>query len=108
MRLASAADVAYVELPMGGRHHCLARARSDANPLACCTIRSIMRGENPQLDDAWRVNGSSHVFRVPGVVHRLGECAAYEGWWDNEIHPLGKGFKHLVDNHWAPEIEAVL
>lgn len=28
----------------------------------------------------------------------------YDGWWDNEIHPLGKGYQKLVDEDWIPEI----
>lgn len=29
----------------------------------------------------------------------------YDGWWDNEIHPLGKGYQKLVDEDWIPEIQ---
>lgn len=28
--------------------------------------------------------------------------------WDNEIHPLGPGFRQLVERHWRPAIEAAL
>jgi hypothetical protein len=38
------------------------------------------------------------------VLDTRKELPDYEGWWDNEIHPLGKGFKHLVDGHWVPAL----
>ncbi len=28
--------------------------------------------------------------------------------WDNEIHPLGPGFRHLVETHWRPAIESAI
>lgn len=28
--------------------------------------------------------------------------------WDNEIHPLGPGFKHLVEKCWRPAIESAI
>jgi hypothetical protein len=39
------------------------------------------------------------------VLKTRQELPVYRGWWDNEIHPLGKGFQHLVDNFWVPEID---
>lgn len=39
------------------------------------------------------------------VLKTRQELPIYKGWWDNEIHPLGKGFQHLVDTHWIPEID---
>lgn len=39
------------------------------------------------------------------VLKSRRELPDYRGWWDNEIHPLGKGFQHLVDTHWIPEID---
>ena len=36
------------------------------------------------------------------------ELPVYEGWWDNEIHPLGNGFKLLAENHWFPAVENAL
>ncbi|HET6602850.1 MAG TPA: hypothetical protein VFG21_01340 [Xanthomonadaceae bacterium] len=38
------------------------------------------------------------------VLDTRRELSEYDGWWDNEIHPLGKGYKKLVDEHWAPEV----
>jgi hypothetical protein len=32
----------------------------------------------------------------------------YDGWWDNEIHPRGKGFELLVEDYWAPAVEAAI
>lgn len=38
------------------------------------------------------------------VLKTRAELPDYKGWWDNEIHPLGKGYQLLVDEHWIPEI----
>lgn len=42
------------------------------------------------------------------VLDSRQELPAFVGWWDNEIHPLGKGFKHLADRYWIPAISTVL
>jgi hypothetical protein len=36
------------------------------------------------------------------------ELTAYDGWWDNEIHPLGNGFKFLTETYWIPAIDQAL
>jgi hypothetical protein len=36
------------------------------------------------------------------------ELPDYDGWWDNEIHPLGKGFELLVERHWVPAIRKLV
>lgn len=42
------------------------------------------------------------------VLDSRQELPDYAGWWDNEIHPLGKGFKHLADTYWIPAVDAAL
>ncbi len=42
------------------------------------------------------------------VLKTREELPDYKGWWDNEIHPLGKGYQLLVDEHWIPEIDTHL
>ena len=42
------------------------------------------------------------------VLSTRKELPTYEGWWDNEIHPLGKGFSHLYKKHWEPAIGKLL
>lgn len=41
------------------------------------------------------------------VLDTRGELTDPAGW-DNEIHPKGPGFQHLVDGFWVPAIDAVL
>jgi hypothetical protein len=36
------------------------------------------------------------------------ELPVFKGWWDNEIHPLGNGFKFLAKKYWFPQIRAAL
>ena len=28
--------------------------------------------------------------------------------WDNEIHPLGQGFEHLIDGFWMPRLDSLV
>ncbi len=42
------------------------------------------------------------------VLDSRNELPDFAGWWDNEIHPLGKGFKHLADKYWIPAVGAAL
>lgn len=41
------------------------------------------------------------------VLDTRGELTDPAGW-DNEIHPKGPGFQHLVDRFWVPAVDAVL
>lgn len=36
------------------------------------------------------------------------ELPDFDGWWDNEIHPLGPGFKLLAEKYWFPAVEKAL
>lgn len=36
------------------------------------------------------------------------ELADLDGWWDNEIHPLGNGFKLLAEKYWFPAVDRAL
>lgn len=36
------------------------------------------------------------------------ELPEFDGWWDNEIHPLGTGFKLLAEKYWFPAVEQAL
>lgn len=42
------------------------------------------------------------------VLDSRQELPDFEGWWDNEIHPLGNGFKFIVDKYWLPAIDKAL
>jgi len=42
------------------------------------------------------------------VLDSRQELPDFDGWWDNEIHPLGDGFKLLAEKYWFPAVRDVL
>lgn len=42
------------------------------------------------------------------VLDTREELPDFEGWWDNEIHPQGRGFKLLAEEHWFPAVSKAL
>ncbi len=42
------------------------------------------------------------------VLDTREELPDFDGWWDNEIHPLGPGFKLLAEEYWFPAVSNAL
>jgi hypothetical protein len=42
------------------------------------------------------------------VLDTREELPDFDGWWDNEIHPLGPGFKLLAEEYWFPAVRKAL
>jgi len=51
------------------------------------------------------IQGSTTKFVVLDTRSELPDAKSD---WDNEIHPLGHGFRQLVEQHWRPAIEAAI
>jgi hypothetical protein len=78
-----------------------------------CTARGIAPAEQ-KLIVRWLLASFANLLRA--IAQAAGRFVVLDtrlelpdpAEWDNEIHPRGPGFRHLVERYWRPAIEAAL